>query len=277
APISCAEMLTRDFPNRLLVPDVAKKISADPVLLERATLEMMGNAYINQENRESVAEVALKDVVDKHDDHSESNEPLDEDWLNIFSSYAEKASTERTRQLWGRILSGEVRHQGRFSLSTLRILSEIDKKIANNFSEHACLFFSNGSLPYSIEKINENEIDFIGMQECGIIDSLSTNRKTNFTPDMDLTCSISMDNILINILFRAKITAHINTIFLTKSGRELCHLIDAVPNIQRQAQAVSEAIKENHIISKCSIFEIKQVKANGFVDYFTPAIIDWEK
>ncbi|UVK51985.1 DUF2806 domain-containing protein [Mesorhizobium sp. AR02] len=62
------------------------------------------------------------------------SENLDEDWLNLWGSYAEKASSESMRMWWGRILAGEVRQPGAFSRRTLRIASELDKDTAEVFA-----------------------------------------------------------------------------------------------------------------------------------------------
>ena len=60
---------------------------------------------------------------------------LDKDWISIFSSYAEHASSERLRDLWGRILAGEVRKPGSFAPTTLRVIAETDAEIAREFQE----------------------------------------------------------------------------------------------------------------------------------------------
>lgn len=59
----------------------------------------------------------------------------DEDWLNVFGRYAEDASSDKLRDLFGRILAGEVRKSGSFSISTLRVMSELSKNTADAFSK----------------------------------------------------------------------------------------------------------------------------------------------
>ena len=53
------------------------------------------------------------------------SEELDDDWLNHFSGYAENATTERARRLFGRVLAGEIRRPNSYSLFTLDLLSKI--------------------------------------------------------------------------------------------------------------------------------------------------------
>lgn len=65
---------------------------------------------------------------------SEADE-IDPDWLNHFESHAEKATSEKVRDLWARVLAGEIRHPGAFSLMTLRVLAELDRQMAQWFQD----------------------------------------------------------------------------------------------------------------------------------------------
>ena len=56
---------------------------------------------------------------------------------NRFEEYASKASTENVRDLWARVLSGEIRRPGSFSLATLRLLAVLDKQTATWFQQEA--------------------------------------------------------------------------------------------------------------------------------------------
>lgn len=84
--------------------------------------------------RQVVAEtlIALEDPRNESLD-SETSHDVDDDWLNVFQRFAEDASSERLKQTYARILAGEIRKPGAFSLQTLRILSEIDQKTAEKF------------------------------------------------------------------------------------------------------------------------------------------------
>src|SRR5208283_1459027 len=57
--------------------------------------------------------------------------------LNIFERYAEDASSETMRALWARVLAGEIRRPGQFSLRTLRFMSELDATTAKLFESYA--------------------------------------------------------------------------------------------------------------------------------------------
>ena len=72
------------------------------------------------------------DVEAEHDTDSTD---LDADWLNYFDGYAEKASSENVRDLWARVLAGEIRRPGSFSRATLRLLAELDQRMAAWFQQ----------------------------------------------------------------------------------------------------------------------------------------------
>ena len=60
-------------------------------------------------------------------------EPIDEDWLNTFETEARQKSTEEFQFLFGKVLAGEIRQPGTFSIKTIRILGSIDKNTAEVF------------------------------------------------------------------------------------------------------------------------------------------------
>ena len=60
---------------------------------------------------------------------------IEEDWINIFADYADRASSDRLRILWGQILAGEIRKPGSFAPTTLRVIAEMDAEIARDFEQ----------------------------------------------------------------------------------------------------------------------------------------------
>ena len=60
---------------------------------------------------------------------------VDPDWLNYFDGYAEKATSENVRDLWARVLAGEIRNPGSFCRATLRLLAELDQQMASWFQQ----------------------------------------------------------------------------------------------------------------------------------------------
>jgi hypothetical protein len=85
------------------------------------------------ENRACTVMVALEDLETNPPDADATCE-IDEDWLNLFARLAEDKSSAKLQQLFGKILSGEVRRPGSYSLRTLQILALISTPDAERVS-----------------------------------------------------------------------------------------------------------------------------------------------
>lgn len=99
---------------------------------------------------------------------------LDEDWMNIFVGYAEKASSERLQQAWGRILAGEIRKPGAFAPSTLRVMAEMDAEIATAFQEVVALRIQAGMIPKPDPMENEILIKLTFLEEVGLLQDVTS-------------------------------------------------------------------------------------------------------
>ena len=108
--------------------------------------KFLRDEYRKQNNHFEVASHALMDLLTASPSlpaqsdtaqASSSDDPpaIDEDWMNLFSDYAARASSDWLREQWGRILAGEIRRPGTFSLTTLRVIAEMDAQLARSFQE----------------------------------------------------------------------------------------------------------------------------------------------
>jgi Protein of unknown function (DUF2806) len=66
----------------------------------------------------------------------------DEDWTARFFDYAKNISSEQMQEVWGRILAGEIKQPGSYSLKTLDIARNITKKDAESFEKIAAMSFA---------------------------------------------------------------------------------------------------------------------------------------
>ncbi|WP_306555435.1 DUF2806 domain-containing protein [Acidovorax sp.] len=63
----------------------------------------------------------------------EGQAEVSDDWLNIFDDEAGNMSTAHMQQLFGKILAGEIRKPGSFSIRTVKLLSQLDNEAAKIF------------------------------------------------------------------------------------------------------------------------------------------------
>jgi hypothetical protein len=106
----------------------AQEAAKSPALIQRTIERLYGETVVQQENREAVATKAIELLAENPPDPQTPGPS--EDWLNVFSSHAEKATSETLRQHWAHILAQEIRTPGSISLVTLLMLSIIDANVA---------------------------------------------------------------------------------------------------------------------------------------------------
>ncbi len=77
----------------------------------------------------------IRDAFESTDQsgRDQSDDTVNDDWLNAFETEARLKSTEEMQTLFGKILAGEIRKPGSYSTRTVRILGSLDQSVANHF------------------------------------------------------------------------------------------------------------------------------------------------
>lgn len=107
---------------------------------------------LRQDNLEQIASVAAQELS------GDSEVPVsapDQDWINRFFRAAEDISSEQMQQLWGRILAGEIRSPGKYSLRTLetvRNLTRADAALIESLARQAMWYRGSAFIPVTDEK-----------------------------------------------------------------------------------------------------------------------------
>lgn len=97
---------------------------------ERALSRLDFRERKRQDNLEKVTTVAATEL------NGETNVPdqsPDEDWVNRFFSSAQDVNSQEMQQLWGKILAGEIKKPGSYSLRTLDFVRNLTKTEAEVF------------------------------------------------------------------------------------------------------------------------------------------------
>jgi hypothetical protein len=94
----------RSETTRALTRAVSRQLPANKDLLERAENYLVARELQQQGNREAVARETVKLL--QSDPPPEETPGPQEDWLNMFASLAEKASSDRMRKHWASVLAG---------------------------------------------------------------------------------------------------------------------------------------------------------------------------
>jgi uncharacterized repeat protein (TIGR03899 family) len=83
-----------------------------------------------QTNVEQITQVAAEELSDATD---KIEGDVDSDWITRFFRIAEDISSEQMQSLWGKVLAGEVKKPGSYSLRTLELLKNLSQSEAEQF------------------------------------------------------------------------------------------------------------------------------------------------
>lgn len=109
-----------------------QQLGASPDLAERAFHAHFRRILASQENKDQVLLEAQNDL---RENPAKEDVPgkMSDQFFNVFEPFAEAASTDDLRQLFGRVLAGEIRKPGTFSSKVLRVVGELDAHTAHLF------------------------------------------------------------------------------------------------------------------------------------------------
>ncbi len=171
---------------------------------------------------------------------------IDPDWLNHFGGYAEKASSEKVRDLWARVLAGEVRHPGSFSLTSLRFLAELDQQMASWFQEEA-EFRIMGKYILRPKGYSER---LVFLEEVGLFHHVAPvgGIVHTFTPGSDGYTGVIEGDLYLRIHIDRKV--QLEVIPMTRVGKEIATilpLVDPRSIFKRLANSLSDEVKSMDI------------------------------
>jgi hypothetical protein len=117
----------------LPAPRVAVTVSgtshpALPSAVEAAGTTMMADAIRKEVNVAKAIMAAEADLIEE--EQAPSSRQIDTDWLFRWRDMAGAVSNQELQTLWGRVLAGEVKSPGSFSLRTLDLLKNISQEEA---------------------------------------------------------------------------------------------------------------------------------------------------
>ena len=114
----------------------------------RVAVQKFGQRVLREQvNLDMISQRAASEIQD--DDNSigqtppeETDDTISDDWLNTFEAEARQKSTEEMQALFGKILAGEIRKPGTFSMRTVKILGSLDQNVATHFARLSSMCIS---------------------------------------------------------------------------------------------------------------------------------------
>lgn len=241
--------------TRKIAEAVAERAASDPEIVERAMQSFVREEFRKQENKEGVLKAASEALSEPQSENlNAASDLIDDDWMNVFVRYAEDASSERMQKLWGRVLAGEIRGPGTFSLSTIRFLSELDTHIAKVFEIVASSL--TGDLIY-FDIQNDNlifnhclELESAGLANVGA-GMLSKNYKINDEGRIHVVGA----SMCLEIIGKPQADFSVPVIVLTRLGREIRKLLPSNDEIE-QFRRMSKKLENDASINKIMLCQL---------------------
>jgi len=209
----------------LTEPDISQRV------LARSTYQQAKK----QLNIEYVIQQAIDDL--KHEKEISPEKP-DSDWVTRFFNITEDISTDHMQILWGKILAGEIKRPGSFSLRTLELLKNLNQHEAELFVRAGKIAITQGDkvfIPntdngkYLKEKFGLSFSDFLILRE---IDLLRPNDlQLKIYPAEENTQAIFISGNTCIVVNRLKDTPQQNLtiISFTEIGKQLLQLLEVTP------------------------------------------------
>ena len=227
-----------------LANKIADQATSDPEIVSRTMTRWLGEETRKQENREAVARVAIENLSTEGE--SKSTVPVEDDWLDVLISYAEKANSENMRDLWGRVMAGEIRKPGSYSLSTLRFMSELDQETAKVVEDVFSRVHSGFMLFFLDEYrrgvwLSKNTL----LESKGLLFGAEGNRTNKMTIQSNGNLFLTHRKHAIVLNGSANTELNLPSITLSNMGREVLTLLKLEDDIE-YAKVLSKKIdKEN--------------------------------
>ncbi len=116
---------------------IAENMEVDPEYA-RVALRKYGERIVREQvNLDSVAQVAAEEIhhkpISSGVEQETQQEAISDDWLNLFEKEASQKSSEEMQLIFGRILAGEIQRPSSFSIKTLRLVGQLDSRVAARF------------------------------------------------------------------------------------------------------------------------------------------------
>ncbi|MGB6080214.1 MAG: DUF2806 domain-containing protein [Xanthobacteraceae bacterium] len=220
---------------QMLAEKSAELGMSDPALLERGLNNLLGRAYREQQNKDAIALLTVQRLEDEPAP-ADSAGPSD-DWLNAFEEKAAKASSDELRSLFSRILAGEIRKPGSFSLAALHVLSILDQRTASIIEEIVPFAFGNllfrKALPEGYPVAN-----LIELENIGIIAGSGGTLSTNWTTDSEGNFQFAAGGRILRLVYEPNRKIKIPVYYVSKSGSELFQVL----NVDQDEQAIIKAL-----------------------------------
>jgi hypothetical protein len=122
--------------------------------------------------------VMIAEDILAQDAQESSNKPIEDDWLFSWRENAGRVSTDELQDLWGRVLAGEVKQPGTYSIRTLEFLKSLSKAEAELISKAAGYVIADRIYRNKEEFLEKDGLNFtqlLFLQDIGILSGVEAS------------------------------------------------------------------------------------------------------
>ena len=246
----------------------------------RAQQRQIAESVRQEQNIENVLQFAANEIS-MASDVPVSDAPVDDDWITRFFSITKDISSEEMQFIWGKILAGEIRQPGSFSMRTLDVLRNLSKSEAEVFQTITPFVLSAGKkgfVPSDETLLKAFGISYgliSTLDDCGLMNSGGLV-SLNYTVTSSQTVSIHNSNYFISFSgLDEKISKVSLGIYgLTTAGFELFNILDVTTNIEYVFKYAESIFNDNNV--NISIHKVNSIH-NGLISYTKAAIKTFTK
>lgn len=206
----------------------------EPVLDASALVLKVRENQLKDEIRKEVnvaKAISRAEEILEYDEQKPPDSSVNEDWLYSWRDYAGKVSSEELQDLWGRVLAGEVKNPGSYSLRTLEFLKGISKSEAEIISRVA-KFVIDGLIVRKKEEFLERQgvrfSDLLFLQELGVLSGVEsiglTTKFSSRADDKYLQYLFAQDKVIILEGEDAGHVVQLSVYLVTSIGKEILRL-----------------------------------------------------
>jgi hypothetical protein len=249
-----------------LAAAAAKRAKQNPDVVESAMRRWTPADTRKQDNREAIAARVLEDLADNPPEHDVGG-PTD-DFMNLFEDVAEKASSEELRDLFARVLAGELRKPSSFSLRTLQFLSVLDHQLAAAV-QRASAWVTFGNIPFA-DAMREGEAyeTLTQLQDAGVI--RSGNHSSGTSLDKWDSPLLPFGNIGLRINGDRDAMLAFQALPLTLMGKEVMSLISPDRDDDMVRKIAIALATQNPMLRKLELVDIQKRTAETIWPVATP-------
>ncbi len=251
--------------------DVAMTYDNGPLKLsteDRERLEMQQRTHERVALQEATRQKNIENVADKAYDQLEAegtvtSDPIDPDWIRRFFNIVGDVSNNELQNIWARILSGEIKQPGSFSMRTLDTVRNISPKEAEIFQRVMPLVLQSGqnyfisSRTELLSKYGISYGDILCLDECGlIIQQKDLGITYHIEKGKPLSLLAGQYLIRVEAVIEALQEVRLEVYSLTCAGRELYDILYHATPLAYVVDMGKEAFKEGKNGVNVGIHEI---------------------